>query len=815
MKNSISEIDSLLLKVQKPGRYVGGELNSITRADPVVRMAVSYPDLYEVGMSNNGIRIIYDAVNRIRDAACERVFAVAGDFEEVLRHNNIPLYTLETRTPLNECDIVGFNISHELLYTNMLQVLDLGRIPLCSADRGEDSPVILAGGEAVSNPFPIADFVDAFFLGDGEEGITDIIRVMMDARSSGSGRREILEKIGEIQGVLIPSGYSFSYNGFSVSGIEGKAVNRRVYRGSVPSDPEKPVLPNLRIAQDRAVVEVARGCGNLCKFCHAGYYDLPCRNYAADSVIERIESIISNTGYNEVTLSSLSVSDYPFLQELLERVLPGLTERGISISLPSLRVDRSTLPVIEQISDVRKSSLTFAVESACTRLREISNKKVFIDELLEIVEHVFRRGWRVIKLYFMIGLPGCREHDEAEEIIKLMKRVLDLGRGKKEINITVSPFVPKPHTPFQWAEQMDMAYLDETVLRIKRGLPRTVRVKNHDIRSSTLEGVFSRGDQRLGEVILRAYKEGCRFDSWNEHFRFDIWKQCLDSILPGWEMYLSERGRDCLFPWSVVETGYEDMTAKRADHVIDLGSTEKEGKEKIPPDLSALEGARERFMEKYNTALRMRFIFTKKGRVRFTSHLDYMEVVLRGLRMSGIPLSFTQGFNKREKISAGFPLPLGIESESEIIDAELYAPVPGDALAAVSGNLPEGVDLVCAREIEGKESLMAVSSAAGFRILCPEKETGERIWSGLQGGVSFQKKTKKGIREVLFEDVVLEYSRDDEGLFLLLSTGTESSVRIDSVISCLCGMDYAEIEGISVFKTGQYSGERNNLILIQ
>ena len=485
-------IEELLSEVQKPARYIGMELNSIQKEEALVRMALSYPDLYEVGMSNNGIRILYGIINNIADAACERVFAVANDMESCLRGNGVPLYTLETYTPLNEMDIIGFNVSHELLSTNILQILDLGSIPLHSSERGGKDPIVIAGGEGVSNPFPLGDFIDVFFMGDGEEGIVEILDAFKSAAREGLSRDATIDLVSLIDGVLIPSRYNFSYNGSRVSELDGKEVNKRVYKDKALAESSAPVVSNIRIAQERAVVEATRGCGNFCSFCHAGFYDLPYRSYSSENISKKILAILSNTGYNEVTFSSLSIGDYRGLEELLNNILPGLTERGVSISLPSLKIDTFTLPIIEYVSGVRRTSLTLAVESASEKIREAANKKLSIDDLIEIVEHVFSRGWKVVKLYFMIGLPGWDSCDEAEDIMEILKRIYSLGRKKNEINVTISPFVPKPHTPFQWEKQMDEDYFEHTISKIKSGLPGKIRIKNHDARASILEGVLSR-----------------------------------------------------------------------------------------------------------------------------------------------------------------------------------------------------------------------------------------------------------------------------------------------------------------------------------
>ena len=441
----INKLEEKLYHVQKPAQYLGGELNTVIKEDVTVRAAICYPDLYEVGMSNNGIKILYEKGNALESVACERVFAAASDFEAMLRANSMPLFTLETRTPLNELDLLGFNLAHELLFTNILQVLDLGGIPLLRRERGGSDPIVMAGGGAASNPFPMSDFIDVFYLGDGEEGFVEVLELLRDARGKNMSRSETVAAMADIEGVLLPNLYNFEYSGAGTVKVEGPAVKKRIFRGCGPSDPVRPPVSNIRIAQERAVVEISRGCFNLCKFCHAGYYDLPYRSYSFEDVARRVNTVLENTGYDELTLTSLSISDYRELTPLLNRLLPELTERGISVSLPSMKVDTDTIPVIECVSDVRKSSLTFAVESGDPRIRSLSNKKVREEDLLAILDHVLSRGWNTVKLYFMIGLPGCEEADEAGAIIDLLKKIITLGSRRKDIHVTVSPFVPKPH----------------------------------------------------------------------------------------------------------------------------------------------------------------------------------------------------------------------------------------------------------------------------------------------------------------------------------------------------------------------------------
>jgi len=807
--------------VQKPARYFGNELNMTVKNDASVRVALSYPDLYEVGMSNNGIKILYDAANRVEGAACERVFAAAPDFESELRARNIPLYTLETYTPLCELDAVGFNLSHELLATNMLQILDLGKIPVLRKERKDSDPLVIAGGEAVSNPFPYTDFVDLFFIGDGEEGFPEIMRTLLRCKTDGvTSRDAILDQLSKIEGVLISGDYSFNY-----AGLGADISNcRKVKKVSVSADgcfsPSKPLVPSIRISQERAVIELARGCSNLCKFCHAGYYSLPYRPFNFEKAACDIFRQIDNTGYDEVTLTALSISDYKYIVKLLNSVLPELTRRGVSIALPSLKVDRNTLPIIETVSNLRKSSLTFAVESASDEIRSISNKKVRREDLFDIVDYAFNNGWRMIKLYFMIGLPGCGDVDEAEEIIALLKDLVKRGRGKKDINVTISPFVPKPHTPFDHEKQMSMEYFHEVIRKVKSASPRQITIKNHDVRSSFLEGLLARGDTRIGRVIHEAYLGGARLDSWHEYFRFDTWMNSIEKHLPAWENYLEERDGYLTYPWQVIQTGGEKAINAMRGRKLDIESyrqPEKRYAEEL--DTESYKAALKSFELKYPTAQTLRFVFAKTGNGKYIGHIDFNEIIKRGFRMAGVPVSFSQGFNKREKISCGYPVPLGVESISEIVDVELYTELSDDEIAGlparINPRLPEFLRVENVRLREKSITIMALTNAVEYIAYFSDEAQLADAAGFLDTRVSFVKKGKKGEQEYTLNEILNAYKVEGVALRLILYTGKESSVRIDEFLSGITGVSDISGSGVRIVKQCQYRLDGDVLELIQ
>jgi radical SAM family uncharacterized protein/radical SAM-linked protein len=809
--------------VQKPARYFGNELNMTVKSDAKVRVAISYPDLYEVGMSNNGIKILYDAANRVEDAACERVFAVAPDYEHELRTRGIPLYTLETYTPLYELDAVGFNLSHELLISNVLQILDLGRIPMLRKDRKDSDPFVIAGGEAVSNPFPYTDFVDIFFIGDGEEGFSEIIRTLLRCKTSGiSLRDDVLDELKKIEGVLLSRDYNFNYTGLSADISEYKKVKKVSVAADSCFTPVKPLVPSIRISQERAVIELARGCSNLCKFCHAGYYSLPYRPFNAEKTARDIFYQLDNTGYDEVTLTALSVGDYKYMVKLLNDVLPELTERGVSIALPSLKVDRTTLPIIETVSNLRKSSLTFAVESASDEIRSISNKKVKREDLFDVVDYAFNHGWRMIKLYFMIGLPGCEESDEAEEIIALLKDLVKVGKGKKDINVTISPFIPKPHTPFDYEKQMSMEYFHDVIRKVKSASPRQITIKNHDVRSSFLEGLLARGDGRIGAVIYNSYLDGARLDSWHEYFRFDIWMKNIQAHLPEWGSYLEARAEGATYPWQVIETGAEKAINAMRGRKLDLEGyhpPEKRYAEELTADTNKT--AMKSFELKYPTEQTLRFVFSKTGVGKYIGHIDFNEIIKRGFRMAGVPVSFSQGFNKRERISCGYPVPLGVESISEIVDVDLYSILTESEIAElpdkINPRLPEFLKVEKVREREKSVTIMALTNAVEYASEFTDGADLDKAVKFITSSEVFVKKGKKekAAQEYPLKDILNSYKADGNSLTLTLYTGKESSVRIDEFLSGITGIEDISGSGVKIVKQAQYRLDGEVLVLLQ
>ena len=559
--------------MQKPGRYTGKELNEIVKMEEknnhLVKIALTFPDLYEIGMSYLGFKILYELINQRKDTFAERVFSPAVDMEKLLRENHLPIFSLETYRPLKDFNIVGFTIQHELCYTNILNLLDLGGIPLKSAERGDNAPLIIAGGPGAFNPEPISDFIDLFVIGEGEEIIHEIIEVYKHWREEGKkNRANLLERLSTIKGIYVPSYYRVSYfkNGKIKAILPKKKKYPSVVKKRIISDFDKvyypvyPIVPNIGVVHDRVTLEIFRGCTRGCRFCQAGMLYRPVREKSVERLMNLAKESLQHTGYEEISLSSLSSSDYSQIEKLITELINLYKEQGVGISLPSLRVDTFSVNLANQVQRVRKSGLTLAPEVGTQRLRDVINKNVQEEDLYLSINAALKAGWRKIKLYFMIGLPTETKED-IEGIVKIVNRVNRLGKeitGRKiNINVSVAVFVPKAHTPFQWEPQEEAFLLSEKL----KYLNATLRKKNiaysySDINRSCLEAVFARGDRKLNKVLERAHQSGCKFDAWREHFDFELWQKAFTDCGVKMEFYANrQREEDEVLPWEHISCG--------------------------------------------------------------------------------------------------------------------------------------------------------------------------------------------------------------------------------------------------------------------
>ena len=570
--------DDILLQIEKPARYIGGEVNSVMK-DPSevdIRFAMCFPDVYEIGMSHLGIQILYDMFNRREDTWCERVYSPWTDLDKILHEKNIPLFALESQDPIRDFDFLGITIQFEMCYTNILQILDLSQIPLHASERTEADPIVIGGGPCTYNPEPLADFFDIFYIGEGETVYDELLDAYKVWKNSGKSRKEFLETAAQIEGLYVPAFYDPEYNtdgtlkSFTPNNMHAPdTVKKQVVMDVTDTPyPMKPVVPFIKATQDRVVLEIQRGCIRGCRFCQAGMIYRPTRERNVDKLKEYARTMLKTTGHEEISLSSLSSSDYSELKELVTFLINEFKGKGINISLPSLRIDAFSLDVMSKVQDIRKSSLTFAPEAGSQRMRNVINKGLIEEDILDGAGQAFEGGWTKVKLYFMLGLPTETEED-MREIARLSDRVArryyeipkDRRNGKCQITASSSFFVPKPFTPFQWAsmctaeEYMRRAEIvkDEFHAQLNR---KSLKYNWHDAQITVLEGVMARGDRKIGKVVEEAYRLGCLFDSWTESFHNDLWMQAFENTGIDPAFYnLRERGEDELFPWDFIDTG--------------------------------------------------------------------------------------------------------------------------------------------------------------------------------------------------------------------------------------------------------------------
>ena len=570
--------DEILMSVEKPARYTGNEINMVKK-DPAsvdVRFCMCFPDVYEIGMSHLGIQILYDMFNQWEDTYCERVYSPWPDLDKIMRKKHIPLFALESQQPIKEFDFLGITLQYEMCYTNILQVLDLSGIPLYTKDRTMEDPFVVCGGPCTYNPEPIADFFDLVYIGEGETSYRELLDKYKEWKKSGKSRREFLEIAATVDGIYVPSLYDVTYNqdGTIHAMVPNCETAPEKVKKQVVNDlthtysPEKPLVPYIKATQDRVVLEIQRGCIRGCRFCQAGMIYRPIRPRDIDYLKKMAVTMLDNTGYEEITLSSLSSSDYKELSELVYFLIDECDERKINISLPSLRIDAFSLDVMSKVQDVKKSSLTFAPEAGSQRMRNVINKGLTEEVILSGAWEAFQGGWNRVKLYFMLGLPGERE-DDIEQIAvladKIAAKYFELPKeerhGRPEIVASSSFFVPKPFTPFQWSP-MNTAEQFESKRRFLLGKvkeqlnQRSIRYQCHDAVTSELEGIFARGDRKLCKVIEDAYRRGCIFDAWTDYFKEDVWEQVMDENGVSRYFYnYRERGKDEIFPWDFIDIG--------------------------------------------------------------------------------------------------------------------------------------------------------------------------------------------------------------------------------------------------------------------
>jgi len=588
--------ENILPKVEKPLRYLGDEWNVVKKpwSDVRLRTVFAFPDIYEVGMSHLGLSIIYNVVNEEPDFLMERVFAPWVDMEEQLKNHNLPLFSLESYKPLYEFDVIGFTLQYEMSFSNILNMLALGKVPLKSEERDDNHPLVIAGGPCAYNPEPLSDFIDAFILGEGEEVTIEVFRVIAKNKEQGNFSREkTLRELAQIKGIYIPKFYDVEYfpDGKiksitpNVPYASAKISKRFMKNLDEAYFPTKPIVPYLEVVHDRAMLEVLRGCTRGCRFCQAGILYRPVRERSPEVLKEQAEKLLKNTGHNELSLTSLSTSDYTCVEPLIKELLDKYENEGVGISLPSLRVDSFSMGLAQQVQRVRKSSLTFAPEAGTQRLRDVINKGVTEENLMKVARHAFENGWSQIKLYFMIGLP-TETNEDLEGIADLAYKVLNLGDEIRKANgasgpqpkvtISVAGFVPKAHTPFQWEPQVNLEKLKEKQQYLGSKIRnRRITYNYHDAKLSFVEAIFAKGDRRLGKALYKAWEKGCKFDGWSQHFKYETWLEAIEEtgLDPQWYAYRTLNYEDIL-PWEHIDIGVKkQFLSKEHQKALEIATT--------------------------------------------------------------------------------------------------------------------------------------------------------------------------------------------------------------------------------------------------
>ncbi|MBQ6807912.1 MAG: TIGR03960 family B12-binding radical SAM protein, partial [Firmicutes bacterium] len=748
----------ILPGVTAPAQYLGGELHSICKdwEGPGAKMVFAFPDLYEIGMSHLGLRLLYEAINNHSPHLCERVFMPQDDMIAALRRAGLPLYSLESHHSLADFDVIGFTLQYELSYTNILAMLDLAGIPLTTAERGEDAPLIVAGGPCAYNPEPLSDIVDLFFIGEGEDQDRELLDVVAEVKSAGGGRSEILRRAVRIPGVYIPSFYQAEYDSrghFSRLIVRPDAppetpekIKKRIVKDfdSVVF-PEKPIMPWITPVHDRIMLEVMRGCSHGCRFCQAGMIYRPIREKSVETLLSQARDQAKNSGYDDMALLSLSTADYTCVEGLMGRLLEEHAPQGVGVSLPSLRVDAFSVNLAARTQEVRKSGITLAPEAGSQRMRDVINKGVTEQQILTAAAAAFSQGYTRVKLYFMLGLPFESDSD-LKGIAELCQKILRLGKEHKpaeikkpiQISLGVSSFVPKCDTPFQWQPQNALEELKrkQDLLREYIKPLRSVTIGYHDRESSQLEAVFARGDRKLNQVLLKAYRSGCHMDGWKEHFRTDLWEQAFaecglqqsayaqrsmvyGEALP-WEHILC--GVDTEWLWKEnIRAGRAELTGDcRREDCNSCGLCDSQWQNSLQP-AESYQPPKPHKRELPPAALKYRCRLSISSPAAWLSHLDLLGAVEKTLRRANIPMAYSQGFNPHMLISWGPAHPVGLYSDSEYVDLLLHSELGRDLAECFNAAAPPGVSMLEYRQVPMEaEALMAAVNYAEYQAF-PEE----------------------------------------------------------------------------------------------
>ncbi|MEJ2639031.1 MAG: TIGR03960 family B12-binding radical SAM protein [Desulfosarcinaceae bacterium] len=847
---SSESIQDLLPRVEMPSRYLGTELNVVRKKWRTValKIALAFPDLYEIGTSHFGLQILYHLLNAQTDILAERVYTPAEDMEAELRDASIALCALESGRPLSDFDIIGFSLLYELNYTNILNMLDLAGLKLWARERSETDPLVIGGGPCAVNPEPVAEFFDAIVVGDGEEVILEMSHVWLQWRQDRGAKTELLKRWAAIEGVYIPALYRVLDDDAdfqtveALKGASGQVRRRVVGDLDAAAFPETPIVPFGRPVHDRLRLEISRGCTRGCRFCQAGMIYRPVRERHPATLLELTAKALSKTGYEDLSLLSLSTSDYACIAELMASLMARCTPEHVAVSLPSLRAGTLSPELMQLIKAVRKTGFTIAPEAGSDRLRQVINKNITEADIVDTVENAFSLGWRVIKLYFMIGLPTETREDLAA-LVTLVKRLRNLKERRNKggkIHVSLTTFIPKPHTPFQWAAQIDQEAAKEKLHWIKERLHLPgVQVKWQDPAVSVLEGLLARGDRRLATLLVAAHELGCKFDGWSDRFSLPRWQKAfaVAGIDPA---FYSQRRRqlDEPLPWDHIDTRIEKRFLKdqwdqslNGEQIGDCrgGECHQCGVcdfAKIAPDIvshcdlpedGVHKSAHIKGLPSGITAWRrMRVCFAKTGMARFFGHLELVNIMIRALRRAGIPLKYSEGFHPMPKISFADPLPLGMESLEEFFFMTVADHVkPTDVTSCLNEQMPPGLEIRdCALAGPRNSQVRPVAERYRIRLTNPGISAQKVTAFNASPRLEIEKITKKGKRRRIdLKEVVRRLELDESGdLSVTLIRSQGKVVRPADLLHRVFGLERADLASARILKQSQETVDENGAV---